>query len=48
MPGAAVSSLFMRDFSLPNIAGCIVAGSFALLPTRLLGQLVWHQWLALV
>jgi uncharacterized membrane protein len=27
---------------------CVVAGSFTLMPHRLLGQLVWHQWLALV
>ena len=30
------------------IGGCIGAGLFALLPGRLLGDLVWHQWLALV
>ena len=86
---AAVSSLFIRDFKLPNLAGytpihllvpatfaglalafwrlarrniaghrlamqvtymagCVVAGSFALLPDRYLGQLVWGQWLGLL
>lgn len=86
MLGAAVSSLFIRDFRLPNIAGytpihlvtlatfvglaigawhiahhrvrqhrqamwatyaggCLIAGGFALLPNRYLGQLVWGQWL---
>jgi len=89
MLGAALSSVFIRDFELPNIAGytpihivtlltfagigialyyifkrnirahriamwttyingCIVAGALALLPGRTLGQLVWHQWLAIV
>ncbi|APW43583.1 DUF2306 domain-containing protein [Rhodoferax saidenbachensis] len=27
---------------------CIGAGAFTLLPDRALGQLVWHDWLALV
>ena len=27
---------------------CLGAGAFALLPSRFLGQLVWHQWLGLV
>jgi len=30
------------------LGGCIGAGSFALLPSRYLGDLVWHQWLGLV
>jgi uncharacterized membrane protein len=30
------------------IGGCVGAGLFALLPSRLLGDLVWHQLLALV
>jgi uncharacterized membrane protein len=30
------------------LGGCIGAGTFALLPSRYLGDLVWHQWLALV
>ncbi len=30
------------------IGGCIGAGLFALLPSRFLGDLVWHQWLALL
>ena len=29
-------------------SACIGAGSFTLLPGRYLGQLVWHDWLALV
>ena len=86
---AAVSALFIRDFSLPNLSGytpihllvpytlsglvgsfwylsrgniaahrktmismyvgaCVVAGAFTLLPSRFLGQLVWHQWLGWV
>ncbi len=85
----AVSALFIRDVSLPHIAGytpihllvpatfaglfrgfwalargnvsghriamqatyisaCIVAGAFTLLPSRYLGQLLWHQALSLV
>jgi uncharacterized membrane protein len=28
-------------------AACVGAGSFALLPNRFLGQLVWGQWLGL-
>ncbi len=89
MFGAAASSLFIRDFRLPNIAGytpihivslltfagiaggiwyvsrrnivahrrtmlrtyiggCVVAGLFALMPGRFLGQLLWHQALGLV
>jgi uncharacterized membrane protein len=30
------------------LGGCVGAGLFALLPSRLLGDLVWHQLLALV
>jgi uncharacterized membrane protein len=30
------------------IVACLVAGSFTLLPDRLLGQLVWGQWLSLL
>jgi uncharacterized membrane protein len=85
----AASSLFIRDFRLPNIAGytpihlvtlltfagiaagvtfivrrkvaahrrvmrrlyfgaCIGAGLFALLPGRILGQMLWHQALGIV
>lgn len=29
------------------IGGCIVAGAFTLAPHRILGQLVWGQWLGL-
>lgn len=88
MLGAATSAIFIRDTSLPNLAGytpihllvpltylglfgafmavaqgniprhrqlmkilyvgaCVVAGLFTLLPSRYLGQLVWHQWLRL-
>jgi len=89
MLGAAVSSLFIRDFRLPNVFGytpihlvaaltfagigramwfiahhnianhrramqityfaaCVGAGSFALLPQRYLGNLLWHQTLGWV
>ena len=89
MLGAALSSVFIRDFDLPNVwgytpihiltvvtfagiagglyfiarrriaehrkvmwgtylGGCVGAGLFALLPNRLLGEAVWHHWLALV
>ena len=89
MLGAALSSVFIRDFRLPNllgytpihlltlltfagvsaglyfiarrnipahrrwmrssyIGGCIVAGAFALLPGRDLGDLLWHHALGLV
>ena len=27
------------------ISACVVAGAFTLLPTRYLGQLIWHEWL---
>lgn len=30
------------------VGACLVAGAFTLLPGRLLGQLVWVEWLALV
>lgn len=30
------------------ISACVIAGAFTLLPGRYLGNLVWHQWLALV
>lgn len=30
------------------VAACLVAGGFTLLPNRYLGNLVFHQWLALV
>lgn len=89
MLGTALSSLFIRDFRLPNLlgytpihlltlatfagiagalvavargriaihrkamwqtylGGCVGAGLLALLPNRLLGQLVWHQALGLI
>ncbi len=89
MVTAAISAIFIRDYSLPNIAGytpihllvpltlvtlfaafralaqgriqahrkhmttlyisaCIVAGAFTLLPSRYLGNLIFHRWLALV
>lgn len=89
MAGAALSSVFIRDFNLPNIAGytpihiftvttllglgygihhivqrrvsehrrlmwrtylggCVGAGLFALLPSRLLGNALWHQTLGWV
>ena len=37
-----------RVMRITYVAGCIVAGGFTLLPSRYLGDLVWHQWLALV
>ena len=30
------------------IGACLIAGAFTLLPGRYLGDLLWHQWLALV
>jgi uncharacterized membrane protein len=27
------------------IGACVVAGAFALLPSRYLGELIWHEWL---
>ena len=27
------------------IGACVVAGAFTLLPSRYLGQLIWHEWL---
>ena len=89
MVGAALSSLFIRDHRLPNLAGytpihlfpvislvgigygiaqvvrhniaahratmlrvylggCVGAGLFALLPSRYLGGLLWHNALGLV
>ena len=88
MVGAALSSVFIRDFRLPNLfgytpihiltvmtlagvgaalyaiarrnveshrkgmwraylAGCVGAGSFALMPGRYLGDLLWHHTLGL-
>jgi uncharacterized membrane protein len=89
MGTAALSSAFIRDFRMPNVAGftpihlftlfvliqlplavwaarthrielhrktmrglfaggCVLAGVFTLLPGRMLGQLLWHQWLGMV
>lgn len=85
MIGAAVSSVFIRDFRLPNLLGytpihlltlatfagiglgiwhisrrnvtrhrramlmtyaaAVIAGAFALMPSRYLGSLVWHHML---
>jgi len=83
---AACTSVFIRDFQLPNLHGftwihllvpvtltslcvaflalmrrdfvthritmqilyvsaCVIAGGFTLLPSRYLGQLIWHEWL---
>ncbi|MGE0351046.1 DUF2306 domain-containing protein [Hydrogenophaga sp.] len=30
------------------VSACLVAGAFTLLPNRYLGNLLWHEWLALV
>ena len=84
---AALTSVFIRDFHLPNLHGftwihllipvtlfslwvafralkrrdfvthritmqslyvsaCVIAGGFTLLPSRYLGNLIWHEWLA--
>lgn len=89
MLGAALSSVFIRDFELPNVfgytpihlltvltfagiaaalyyvarrnirqhrrvmwmvylGGCVGAGTFALLPNRYLGQLLWHGGLGVI
>ena len=37
-----------RAMQITYVAGCLVAGSFALLPSRYLGQLVWGQWFGLL
>jgi uncharacterized membrane protein len=88
MATTAITSAFIRDHLLPNIAGftpihfftayvavwlpigiwrirsgqvtahrrtmrgiffggCVVAGIFTLLPGRLLGNLLWHEWLGI-
>jgi uncharacterized membrane protein len=36
-----------RVMQITYLAGCIVAGGFALLPDRYLGNLLWSQWLQL-
>jgi len=36
-----------RVMQITYVAGCLVAGGFALLPSRYLGQILWHQWLQL-
>ena len=28
-----------------SMGACVVAGAFTLLPSRYLGQLIWHEWL---
>lgn len=89
MLATAITSLFIRDFGMPNLAGytpihlltlltfvgvgagivaavqrriaahqkamrsayiggCLVAGAFTLLPSRFLGQMLWHQTLGWV
>ena len=37
-----------RAMQITYVAGCLVAGSFALLPSRYLGQLIWGQWFGLL
>jgi uncharacterized membrane protein len=34
-----------RVMQTTYLAGCVVAGGFALLPDRYLGNLIWNQWL---
>jgi len=48
----AFRSLARREFEahrktmqLLYISACVVAGAFTLLPSRYLGQLIWHEWL---
>ena len=48
----AFSALIRRDFVTHRItmqtlyvSACLIAGGFTLLPSRYLGQLIWHDWL---
>ena len=48
----AFRSLARREFAAHRktmqslyFGACIVAGAFTLLPSRYLGQLIWHEWL---
>jgi len=48
----AFRSLARREFEAHRqtmqylyISACVVAGAFTLLPSRYLGQLIWHEWL---
>ena len=48
----AFRALARRQFSVHQktmqnlyIGACVVAGAFTLLPSRYLGQLIWHEWL---
>ena len=48
----AFRSLARREFEAHKqtmqylyISACVVAGAFTLLPSRYLGQLIWHEWL---
>ena len=36
-----------QHMTLLYISACVVAGAFTLLPSRYLGNLVWHDWLSL-
>ena len=49
---AAFRALIRRDFVTHRItmqslyvSACVIAGGFTLLPSRYLGQLIWHEWL---
>ena len=48
----AFRALKRRDFVTHRItmqtlyvSACVIAGGFTLLPSRYLGQLIWHEWL---
>ncbi len=48
----AFRSLARREFEAHKqtmqylyISACVVTGAFTLLPSRYLGQLIWHEWL---
>jgi uncharacterized membrane protein len=48
----AFRALMRRDFvthritmQILYVSACVIAGGFTLLPSRYLGQLIWHEWL---
>jgi len=51
----AFRAIARRDFVTHRITmqslyvgACLIAGGFTLLPSRYLGQLIWHEWLGLI
>lgn len=51
----AFRALAKRDLSMHRktmqslyLSACVVAGGFTLVPSRYLGQLIWHEWLGWV